>query len=239
MGASAVVTLQPTGPIQQDARFMATVTVSNVAINQVEDITVVADSGGSLNSTWFHLYSAHDVTHYYVWYNINSAGVDPAVPGATGIPVAAATNANAATIATATSAAIDASADFSSTVVSGDIVDIVLSATGAATAPSNGTASPGFGYLVTTPGQDLGSASLATAQPQLFITSSPPQNPPVDYSSIDVYKGNLLQVAGVGKFNFDAICHSPGTYTVSAILYDSSGTRVPCTGASLVVLPVS
>ncbi len=239
MSASAVVTIQPPGSIQVDQRFMATITVSSLGNAQVETVTTVADVAGSLNSTWFHLFSANNATTYYVWYNINSAGVDPA-PGGTGIMVAAATGASANAIATATAAAIDPSSDFVATALS-NVVTITDSAFGPATAPSNGTASPGFSYSVTTPGVNPGSAALGTAQPQLFLTSSPPQNPSVDYSSIDVYKGNLLEVSNVAKFNFDAVCHSDSglsTYTVSAILYDSSGNSIPVTPATLTVFAV-
>lgn len=60
-------------------------------------ITTVADTAGSLNSTYF-LLNAVDV-YYYIWFNINSAGVDPALPGKTGIQITAATNASANTLA--------------------------------------------------------------------------------------------------------------------------------------------
>lgn len=238
MSASATVTIQPSGSIQKDARYMATVTVSDPAVAQIETVTTVADSSGSLNSTWFHLYSAHDATHYYVWYNVNSAGVDPAVSGATGVEVDLATGATAAQVATATALAIDALAAFVSTALSA-VVTVTNASTGLSTTPSNGTASPGFSYSILTPGQDVGTISLGTAQPQVFITSSPPQNPPVEFSSIDVYKGNLLAASGVGVYNFDGVMHSPGIYTVSAIIYNSSGISIPVSGASLTVLPVS
>jgi hypothetical protein len=95
-----------------------------------------------------------------------------------------------------------------------------------------------FMATITITDSGAGLLKLATIQPQLFITASPPQNPSTDYSSVDVYKGNLLQVAGVSAYNFDAVCHSPGIYTVSAICYDTSGNSIPVTPASLTVFAV-
>lgn len=74
-------------------------------------VATIADSAGSLNNKYFLLNSATDATAYYVWYNVNGAGVDPA-PGGTGIMVALATNASANTVASATAAAVGALADF-------------------------------------------------------------------------------------------------------------------------------
>lgn len=98
-----------------------------------------------------------------------------------------------------------------------------------------------FMATVTVTDSGAGLVTLFSGQPQVFLTSSPPQNPPVDYGSIDVYKGNLLQVAGVAKYNFDGVCHSDSgtsTYTISAILYDNLGNSIPVTPATLTVLPV-
>lgn len=117
-----------------------------------DDITLVADSTGSLNSTFFTFRSAGDLQGFYVWYNINSAGVDPAPAGLTGIAVAGATNATAATLATATRAAIAANAAAASYVtVSGATTHVILTdiQVGTKTAAANGTASPGFSYSPT------------------------------------------------------------------------------------------
>lgn len=239
MSQSAVVTIQPSGSIQKDARFMATVTVNAPAVAQVAHVTTVADVAGSLNSKFFLLSSGDNAINYYVWYNINGAGVDPLVPSKTGIMVAAATGATAATIATATAAAVGAPS-FSSTALS-NVVTVTNLQTGPATTPADGTAPTGFAFSVVTPGEDVGAPQLSTAQPQLFLTTNPPQSPPVDIGSIDVYKGNLTQSGGVAKYNFDAVCHTDSglsTYTVSAILYDMSGNSIPVTPATLTVLPV-
>lgn len=115
------------------------------------DVTLVADVAGSLNSTYFTFGSAGDQALYYIWYNINAAGVDPAVAGRTGIQVAGATGATAATLATATRAAITASSASAYVTVSGATTHVILTEkqVGLTTAAANGTASPGFSYSVT------------------------------------------------------------------------------------------
>lgn len=118
---------------------------------EVSDVTLVADSAGSLNSTYWTFNSAGDLYGFYVWYNINSAGVDPAVSGRTGIQVAGATNATATTLATATRTAVAASTAASYVSVSGATTHVILTniQPGAATDAANGTASPGFSYSIT------------------------------------------------------------------------------------------
>ena len=73
----------------------------------VQKIIFTADTSGSLNSKYFTLYDAAG-NGFYVWFNINSAGVDPAPPGLTAIPVAGATNASATTLGGAAATAIQA-----------------------------------------------------------------------------------------------------------------------------------
>lgn len=81
-------------------------TNATIAAAGIESITTVADSSGSLNDTYFTFVDTSGAG-FYVWYNINSAGTDPAIPTLTGIEVTAATNASANTIATDTKNAIN------------------------------------------------------------------------------------------------------------------------------------
>ena len=82
--------------------------VANPEAAEVQTITCVADSAGSLNNKYFVFYTDGNINGYYVWYNINSAGTDPAVAGLTGIEVDGATNATATTLGGATRTAIAA-----------------------------------------------------------------------------------------------------------------------------------
>ena len=52
------------------------------SVMQSERITCVADVASSLNSKYFVFYTTGGVKHY-VWYDVNSAGTDPAVSGGT------------------------------------------------------------------------------------------------------------------------------------------------------------
>jgi hypothetical protein len=123
---------------------------------EVVNVTAAADVAGSKNSTWWKFYSASDAYGFYVWYNINGAGVDPAPAGLTGIQVAGATGATAATLATATIAAINASATASLYVVAsaGASGHLILSNLqyGDASSAANGTASYGAAFSITTAG---------------------------------------------------------------------------------------
>jgi len=74
-------------------------------IKQKECISPVADVASSLNDTYFEFSSL--TVNYYVWYNVNSAGTDPALAGKTGIEVAIAENATVAVIIAASILAIE------------------------------------------------------------------------------------------------------------------------------------
>lgn len=127
--------------------------VTSQPTRQVQTVSTVADVAGSLNSKFFTFYDGGNAHGYYVWYNINAAGVDPAPAGLTGIAVAGATAASANTLATATRAAINAVSGIG-VVASGATNAVILtnSSPGTATAAANGAASPGFSYAVGTAG---------------------------------------------------------------------------------------
>lgn len=130
-----------------------TVYVVNVGEGTKEagTVTAIADTAGSLNSKFFLLASAYDRRLYYVWYDVNSAGVDPAVAGRTGVKISVATNATAAQVATATASALDALADFVATPASA-IVTVTNATGGPATDTVDGSAPTGFTFLTTTQG---------------------------------------------------------------------------------------
>ncbi len=121
---------------------------------EIQDATIAADTSGNKNSKWWKFYTAGDIHGYYVWYNINSAGVDPAPAGLTGIEVAGATNATANTLAGASRTAIAASAAVSYVSVSGATSHVILTnrQAGTCTAADNGTASAGASFSITQTG---------------------------------------------------------------------------------------
>lgn len=124
--------------------------------SNVTDITCAADTSGSRNNTYFVFYTAGNLRGYYVWFNINSAGVDPAVTGLTGIEVAGATNATATTLGGAARTAIAASSAASYVTVSGATSHVILTQLnpGTLTAAANGAggSSAGASFSVTTAG---------------------------------------------------------------------------------------
>ncbi len=130
----------------------APMSLANPVAQEVQNISTVADVSGSLNSTYWTFYTAGNLAGYYVWYNINSAGVDPAVSGLTGIQVLGATAATANTLATATRAAIALAV--STVMVTGATNHVIITnlKIGTCTAAANGTATPGFSYSITQTG---------------------------------------------------------------------------------------
>jgi len=66
----------------------------------------------TLNNKYFYVNSAANVDEYYVWYNVNGAGVNPNIVGKTGIMVAISTGSTAQAVAQATKNALDAVGDF-------------------------------------------------------------------------------------------------------------------------------
>lgn len=140
-------------------RDNTTALVANPVSFEVQTVTTAADVAGSLNSTWWKFFTAGNTNGYYVWYNINSAGVDPAPAGLTGIQVAAATGVTANNLATATRTAINAVTGNTTTgngtlTATGatNIVQLNATQVGTATAAADGTAPTSFTFAVSTAG---------------------------------------------------------------------------------------
>ena len=114
--------------------------------------TSTAGVASSLLNKYFIIYSAEDATKYYVWFNVNSEGTDPAVASATAIPVAIAVGATATAVATALQSAVDANADFVAT-RSTTTVSIVNAAAGYATDTADGAGGSATGFTITKIGE--------------------------------------------------------------------------------------
>ena len=79
-------------------------------------VITVPSAGSNLNSKYFLFPTC---THsYYVWFNVDGAGVDPALAGKTSVPIAATIGESANTLAAALNATLDALSDVSSGVSS-------------------------------------------------------------------------------------------------------------------------
>jgi len=127
---------------------------------EVHGVDTVADSGGDLNSTFFTFFT-NDSTGFYVWFDINGAGVDPnPSPAAgttfTGITVAAATNVTANDLALAIETAIEASAaQVDDVVVSTNEITITNEFGGNVTDAADGSAATSFTIATDTQGTGL------------------------------------------------------------------------------------
>lgn len=108
------------------------------------NITAVADTAGSLNSTYF-LIDGADGDDWYVWYD-NGGGVDPAPANRTGIHVVYTTADTANTIATLTRSALSACTSITTIGGSTSHITFVQSTAGAGDARDSIGAPTGFGF---------------------------------------------------------------------------------------------
>jgi hypothetical protein len=125
---------------------------------QVSTVDLATLTPAALADKYFLISSP--TVDYYVWFNLDTGGVDPAVADRTAIPVAIATGNTAAQMATAAAAAIDALAAFVSAAVS-TVITITNAVSGAANATTAGNS--GAAVVVTV-------AGVSSAVPVAVIT---------------------------------------------------------------------
>ena len=121
------------------------------AFAQIVHLTAHADVAGSLNNTYFLINST--TSAYYVWFNVNGAGTDPAVPGRDGVEVDLATGANAAAVAAAIKTALDAVLGTPFTVTRSLAVLTITCVVGGNASPASDGAVP-TGFTISTTGSD-------------------------------------------------------------------------------------
>lgn len=144
-----------------------------LGVANVSTVTTVADVANSLNNKYFTLSSANNETNYYVWYSTGT-GIDPALPGKTGIKVTLTTGDGANTVASKTKAMLNTYSDFS-VGVSTNVVTITNTNKGIATATANGAASTGFTFNTTVVGKGEDAANK-----KVLISSLPTPAQEVD-----------------------------------------------------------
>ncbi len=186
--------------------------VANPETAEVQDVTCAGDTAGSRNSTWWKFYTAGDLHGYYVWYNINSAGVDPTPAGLTAIPVLGATGASATTLGGATRTAVAAVAG-AYVLVTGATTHCIITNRqyGACTAAANGTSTAGATFSITTTGT-YGYASGLTivasnASTALMTLSQPTPSQPLLAGSVQAQctAGDVLTVVTSSLAAADAL----------------------------------
>lgn len=125
--------------------------IADLGAFEISDVTAVADVAGSLNNKYFTFEDPSAAHKFYVWFNINSAGVDPALAGRTGVQVAGATGATAATLGGAMRAALGGSTAATYFTISGATTHAILTSkkVGNAVNTADGAAPTGFTFTLT------------------------------------------------------------------------------------------
>ncbi len=131
---------QPLNPAQQ----VENLSVAPETLAKKTNVTCVPDVSGSLNNKYVGPFDDGAGGLFYFWFNINSAGTDPAPNGAwTAEEVTGATNVTAATLATALASKADGLASFVSAAV-----DAVATITNAAVGDAKLTGHGNAGFTV-------------------------------------------------------------------------------------------
>lgn len=100
----------------------------------------------TLNSKYFFINSALNANQYYVWYNVNGAGVNPNIPGKTGLMIAISTGSTAEVVAQKTKTVLEATGKFVTNIDS-DTLLVTNNLIGVTTAAQENTT----GFLILTP----------------------------------------------------------------------------------------
>jgi len=162
-------------------------------VAQVQTVQTVAASSLT-GGDYFNLYSAKDVTRYLVWYEKGGVGTAPVVTGATAVKVTINNADTADQVASATNTAIDALADFSSTVSTntvtitnaavGDCTTVADSPTATATTFTFARTTAGTGPATAITGT-ITQADMRTYNNRLIFTLSGVGNTPKIYYADD------------------------------------------------------
>jgi hypothetical protein len=130
--------------------------------SEIRYITTVADSSGSLNNSYFILYSGYDRAKYHVWYDVNGAGVDPAPANSLGFRVPLQSNDSAEMVALATKLVLSNLSDFNIVAIGSTQLRITNTEMGTATDTTQ--VSTGFTYLTAQQGSERIITSVVVPQ---------------------------------------------------------------------------
>lgn len=198
-------------------------------------------AASNLNSSYWVFYSASDATKYYMWYNVNGEGVDPAVASATGIAVTLSAGAVANTVASSSRAKFllsPLSSDFTESGATDKIIPRCVSV-GTTTDTEDGTAATGFTFSTLVQGGSVSSVqfqltasddsdasalkSLINAQTSTLV---PLVVATVDSDTVTVtaqregIEGNAITLEGTGGISAGAARLSGGTNDSSSTTYN-------------------
>ncbi len=162
-GASKLLTLnsmafrwvRPTWTMTATGQQSITCIDAGYGAPQIVTVVMNDDVSGNLNNTYWLIYSTHDANAYYVWYDVDNTGVNPSLPGKTGIEVDISEDDTAEDIATATIAAMSAAASAVFTFDQDTSTIIVYNQTAGTASPAEDGAVPtGFAVSTAQPGAD-------------------------------------------------------------------------------------
>lgn len=165
-----------------------TAAVPSDVVTGVAEISTVDTTGltpAGLDGTYFLISGA--AADYYVWFNLDAAGTDPAVTGKTGIEVTITTGMTEAQLATALASALDAEDAFAAT-PSTNVVTITDGATGARTDIADGDS--GLAVAVDTQGV----TAIGAAVPVLVVTVAASSNFTITLPDSGLYLGTGISV---------------------------------------------
>jgi len=156
-------------------------------------------------------------TDYYVWYNVDAAGGDPAPSGKTGIEVAVLGTDTASQVATKTAAAIDALGAFSAPVPAAAVVTITNSTAGSVT--NSADTNTGFTMATTVHGDLAANPSrkglLARGLINFDVSGS--------MTDIDVWKTSPID--GTEPLQTETSDLSNGYFTFDTIFFSGAATQ--------------
>jgi phage tail sheath protein FI len=182
--------------------------IDSPALAQIRTIETVADVSSSLNNTHFLISST--TVSYYVWFNVNGAGVDPAIAGRTGVEVAISEDASDVDVALAITTALDLLADFGATSV-GNLVTITNANTGVVfNSDVEGAGTSGFTLVVT----QLGAALVDVEDEVILI-----------YQANEGNWGNDIAVKIVNYVDNVDLVKQPDTFAIQ--VFKLPNTNVP------------
>ncbi len=207
------------------------------ALAQILNIECVADVAGSLNDTYFLIYSAQNADTYYVWYNVDGGGTDPMIADAIGIEVAISADDSADDIAVASTgpiAAISSGVPFNANASTSHLLIYNLQ-TGPADAPTDGTPPTGFTLDISVVGQNVGSHLLNSEY--FFINDAEADGGTEYYVWYDVDSGGTDPMIA-GKTGIPVAIsagYSAGNVASATAAEISSGTNITAGAAGAII----
>jgi hypothetical protein len=227
--------------LNKDATVVST---DFAASGKQNETTIVCGDAASLTTgDYFLVNSANDETKYYVWYNKDGGGGDPALLGYTGIAVVISTGNTNVQVATATAAALNAAASFNSESSSFTvIVRNVLEGACMETADSTSNQTE-FDFTTTQSGSTLEAPDFTQVQ-QAFdsIVDKLNVDGETEETTVNFVAGNLYASAGMADyfdiFSPDSTQIPPSGHDLYRVWFNVGTVTAPTGGPGITLVEV-